>query len=74
MGIQRKTDPEPGDEVSWNSSSGPVTGKVVKKVTSTMRIKVHAVAASPEEPQFIVQSAKTGAKAAHKSRALEMKR
>ena len=62
-----------GDKVEWDSSQGKVVGKVVKKQTSPTKIKSHKVAASPSDPQFIVQSAKTGAKAAHKPAELRKK-
>jgi len=55
-----------GDKVSWDHSQGSSTGKVVKKVTSPTQIKGHKVAASNDNPEYIVQSDKTGAKAAHK--------
>lgn len=55
-----------GDTVSWDHSQGSSTGKVVKKVTSPTQIKGHKVAASKDNPEYIVQSDKTGAKAAHK--------
>eukprot|EP01087_Luapelamoeba_hula_P024739 TRINITY_DN9523_c0_g1_i1.p1 TRINITY_DN9523_c0_g1~~TRINITY_DN9523_c0_g1_i1.p1 ORF type:complete len:308 (+),score=68.82 TRINITY_DN9523_c0_g1_i1:77-1000(+) len=61
---------KPGDHVSWNSSSGTVDGTVVKKVTSDTQIKSHHVAATKEEPQYIVKSDSTGALAAHKPEAL----
>ena len=60
----------PGDAVEWETSQGPTRGKVVRKQTSKTKIKDHVVAASPEEPQYIVQSDKTGAQAAHKAKAL----
>lgn len=59
-----------GDEVAWDSSGGHSTGKVVRKVTSTMHIKGHKVAATKEEPQYVVESAKSGKRAAHKAEAL----
>ena len=60
-----------GDTVDWDSSGGHSAGKVIKKVTSPTRIKTHKVAASPENPEFIVKSNKTGKIAAHKSSALK---
>lgn len=54
-----------GDEVAWDSS-GHSTGKVVRKVTSTTHIKGHKVAATKNEPQYIIESAKSGKRAAHK--------
>lgn len=59
-----------GDKVSWNSSQGKVEGKVVRKATSPTTIKGHKVAASKDNPEYIVESAKTGAKAAHKPEGL----
>lgn len=55
-----------GDKVKWDHSQGTTTGKVVKKVTSKTKIKGHKVAASKDNPEYIVESAKTGARAAHK--------
>jgi hypothetical protein len=55
-----------GDTVSWDHSQGTTTGKVVRKQTTPTRIKGHKVAASPENPEYIVKSSKTGALAAHK--------
>ncbi len=55
-----------GDAVKWDHSQGTTKGKVVKKVTSPTQIKGHKVAASKDNPEYIVKSDKTGAKAAHK--------
>ncbi|WOB78958.1 DUF2945 domain-containing protein [Brevundimonas nasdae] len=55
-----------GDKVKWDHSQGTTTGKVVKKVTWETKIKGHKVAASKDNPEYIVESAKTGARAAHK--------
>ena len=65
---------KPGDAVTWDSSEGRIEGKVVSKATQPTRIKGHKVAASPDDPQFIVKSDKTGAKAAHKPESLKKKR
>ena len=59
-----------GDRVAWNSSGGRSAGKVVKKQTAPTTIKGHKVAASPDNPEYIVQSDKSGARAAHKPGAL----
>lgn len=55
-----------GDKVSWDHSQGSTTGKVVRKAVSPTRIKGHKVAASQDNPEYIVESDKTGARAAHK--------
>ncbi|QEH38435.1 hypothetical protein OJF2_70360 [Aquisphaera giovannonii] len=60
-----------GDRVQWDSSQGKVTGKVKKKLTSPTDIKGHHVAASPDNPEYLVESEKTGAQAAHKPEELK---
>jgi len=45
-------------------------GKVVKKLTSPTKIKGHKVAASKDKPEFLVESDKSGKRAAHKADAL----
>lgn len=60
-----------GDKVQWHSPQGMVTGTVRKKLTAPTDIKGHHVAASPDNPEFLVVSEKTGAEAAHKPGALK---
>ena len=60
-----------GDKVQWHSSQGTVTGTVKKKLTESTEIKGHHVAASKENPEYLVVSDKTGAEAAHKASALK---
>jgi len=55
-----------GDTVKWDHSQGTTTGKVVRKLTKPTKIKEHKVAASPDNPEYLVESGKTGARAAHK--------
>jgi hypothetical protein len=55
-----------GDTVKWDHSQGTTTGKVVRKLTRPTQIKGHKVAASKENPEYLVESGKTGARAAHK--------
>ena len=59
-----------GDKVGWDSSGGHSTGKVVKKLTSATRIKGHKVAASKDDPQYLVESEESGKQAAHKPESL----
>ena len=61
---------KPGDHVRWESSGGTIHGTVEKKLTGDTQIKAHKVRASPEDPQFLVKSDKSGGKAAHKPEAL----
>lgn len=58
-----------GDKVRWNSHGGEAHGKVVRKQTGPTTIKGHKVAATPEAPQFIVETDE-GKRAAHKPEAL----
>jgi hypothetical protein len=59
-----------GDRVAWNSRQGVVDGVVVKTLKAKTNIKGHTVAASPEHPEVLVESEKTGARAAHEPSAL----
>jgi hypothetical protein len=61
--------PKAGDKVSWKSHGGEAHGKVVKKVTKAMTIKGHRVAASPDNPEYLVET-EEGKRAAHKPEAL----
>lgn len=60
-----------GDKVEWQTSKGKTTGKVKKKLTSPTDIKGHHVAASEDNPEYLVESDKTGKEAAHKPDALK---
>ena len=60
-----------GDKVQWEASQGTVQGTVKKKLVAPRAIKGHQVAASPDHPEFLVVSDKTGAEAAHKASALK---
>jgi len=54
-----------GDHVEWNGP-GKIEGTVEKKLTEPIDIKKHHVAASKDNPEYLVKSDKTGAEAAHK--------
>ncbi|MDO9357588.1 MAG: DUF2945 domain-containing protein [Polaromonas sp.] len=60
-----------GDRVSWKSSQGEVRGTVKKKLTAPTDIKTHHVAASPDNPEYLVESSESGKTAAHKPDALK---
>lgn len=62
---------KPGDRVEWHTSQGQTTGKVEKKLTEPTEIKHHHVAASKDNPEYLVKSDKTGKAAAHKPDALK---
>jgi hypothetical protein len=59
-----------GDRVSWNTSQGRTRGTVTEKRTSDFDFSGSHFTASSDDPAFIVQSEKSGAKAAHKGGAL----
>jgi Hypervirulence associated proteins TUDOR domain len=63
-----------GDKVEWDSSGGDSKGAVIRKVTSPTKIKTHEVAASPDNPEYIVRSDKSGKEAAHKPGSLKKSR
>jgi hypothetical protein len=60
-----------GDEVEWNTPQGKTTGTVVKKLTAETEIKGHHVAASKDNPEYLVESDQTGTQAAHHPAALK---
>ena len=60
-----------GDRVEWKTSQGKTEGKVEKKLTEPTDIKGHHVAASKDNPEYLVKSEKSGKEAAHKPESLE---
>ena len=60
-----------GDRVAWNTSQGRANGKAVKKLTSKTLIKGHRAKASKDDPQYLVESKKTGSRAAHEPSGLK---
>jgi plastocyanin len=58
-----------GDRVSWKSHGGKAHGKVVKKLTSETQIQGHKVAASKDNPEYLVET-EDGKQASHKAEAL----
>ena len=60
-----------GDRVAWRSSVGGSVGRVERELTTPAnKIKGHEVAASHDNPEFMVRSDKLGKVAAHKPSAL----
>lgn len=62
---------QPGDKVEWQSRGKTIEGTVEEKLTEPIDLKGHHVAASPENPEYLVKSDKTGKLAAHKPEALK---
>jgi hypothetical protein len=60
-----------GDSVEWQTAQGKTQGQVKKRLTAPSDIKGHHVAASSENPEYLVESEKTGKQAAHKPEALK---
>ena len=61
---------EIGDNVSWNSEAGIVSGTIIKIHTQDFNFKGYTHHASIESPQYEIKSSKTDHVAAHKSTAL----
>lgn len=62
----------PGDVVSWNTSQGSTKGKVIKRLTEERHIEGHKVAASKDNPEYLVETLESEQRAAHKPDALTM--
>ncbi|MFE6162620.1 DUF2945 domain-containing protein [Streptomyces sp. NPDC056486] len=62
-----------GDQVSWSSHGQTVPGKVKKKVTERADVAGRTVDASKDEPQYEVESDKSGRRAVHKPESLRKK-
>jgi len=60
-----------GDKVSWNTSQGKTHGTAVERRTSEFTFDGQKFKASGDDPYWIVESDKTGAKAAHKESSLQ---
>jgi hypothetical protein len=62
-----------GDEVEWSSHGSKTTGEVEKEITSRTKAAGRTVAASKDDPQYLVKSDKSGGEAVHKPDALKKK-
>ena len=60
-----------GDKVEWKTSRGKTTGEVEKKLTKPTEVSGHHVAASKDNPEYLVESDKSGKEAAHKPESLK---
>lgn len=60
-----------GDQVTWNSEAGQVSGTITKIHTKDTEYKGHQRHASPDEPQYEIKSSKTDHVAMHKGSALK---
>jgi hypothetical protein len=62
-----------GDHVTWNSHGGTAEGTVRREITEDTEAAGRTVRASAEEPQYEVESDKSGRTAVHKPDALHRK-
>lgn len=62
-----------GDHVTWNSEAGHVSGTVTKVHPADFDDKGHPRRASPEDPQYEIESDTTDHIAAHKGSALRLR-
>ena len=62
-----------GDQVEWSTHGTTTEGKVKKKITSETEAGGRTVKASEDEPQYLVESDKSGRDAVHKPDALKKK-
>ena len=60
-----------GDHVTWKSHGGEAVGTVEKEITEQTEAAGRRVKASPDEPQYLVKSDKSGGEAVHKPSALK---
>jgi hypothetical protein len=61
-----------GDRVEWETSQGTTSGTVKKKLTSPTKIKSHQIAASKDNPEYLVET-EGDKQAAHKPESLKKK-
>jgi hypothetical protein len=59
-----------GDHVTWNSHGGKAEGTVKRKITTDTEAAGRTVRASKDDPQYEVESEKSGGRAVHKPSAL----
>jgi hypothetical protein len=60
-----------GDNVTWNSEAGHVSGRIIKVHTQDVEYKGYTHHASRDEPQYEIASDRTNHIAMHKGSALK---
>ncbi len=60
-----------GDKVEWNTPQGKTRGVVKEKLTSRTEVGGQSVAASNDDPRYLVESEKSGKEATHRPNALK---
>lgn len=59
-----------GDKVEWDASGGSVRGVVKDIITEPTDFKNHHFAASKDQPEYLVESEKSGKTAIHRAEEL----
>jgi Hypervirulence associated proteins TUDOR domain len=59
-----------GDRVEWNFRGRPVSGKVVRRVTIRTELAGGVVAATKDDPRYVVRSDKSGKETTRRPQAL----
>jgi hypothetical protein len=59
-----------GDRVEWNFRGHAVTGRVVKRLVERTQVAGQVVAASKDNPRYLLRSDKSGKEAARRPEAL----
>lgn len=62
-----------GDKVSWRTHGTTTEGTVQRKITSDTQAAGRKVKADKDDPQYLVESDRSGRDAVHKPDALEKK-
>ena len=62
-----------GDQVTWNSEAGHVSGRIIKIHKNDVEYKGYTHHATADDPQYEIKSDKTEHVAMHKASALKKK-
>ena len=60
-----------GDRVEWNFRGRTVRGKVRRRLTKRTEVAGQVVAATPDDPRYVVRSEKSGAEAVRRATSLK---
>lgn len=63
-----------GERVGWRSHGSEAVGRVKRRITRRTRAAGRTVNASPDDPQYEVESEKSGRSAVHRPQALWKRR
>jgi hypothetical protein len=63
---------QPGDQVAWQAGQGTTTGIVQERVTESVKVNGHAVAATNDDPRYLVKNDRTGTITGHRPETLSL--